>query len=259
MKKSNTHFLVSFMSSIIVIAFLIYSGSFALAIEQLEKGSKGDSVVELQKRLNELGYSVGAIDGDYGNKTKSAIEQFQADHNLDATGIADIKTQEFLFSDELNPTDDNSTNSDTNTDALKAIALGIDHISEYALKMAPALLGGSKSECKVTEVYCLEEEDHSYQFTAIVKKNGSGTMGLGTTLTINKKEGDGWDISEGSSNNMYIGAGLDDIPGDLVWSNTDTSDDRSYDALMEAFKELGNYVDTNGDGHISYDEIFETP
>lgn len=81
----------------------------AQAFEELSKGSKGDAVVELQNKLNELGYSVGTADGDFGVKTEQAIQQFQKDHNLPVTGIADAQTQEVLFG-ETDPEKSKMTN-----------------------------------------------------------------------------------------------------------------------------------------------------
>lgn len=69
-----------------------------LSYNELAKGSRGEEVEKLQKRLNELGYSVGAADGVFGNKTKSAIEAFQSLNGLKATGVADHETQVLLFS-----------------------------------------------------------------------------------------------------------------------------------------------------------------
>ena len=66
----------------------------------LEVGSSGDEVVTLQKRLDELGYAIGAIDGNYGNKTKDAITKFQIINTLSVTGTADAPTQKLLFSEK---------------------------------------------------------------------------------------------------------------------------------------------------------------
>ena len=63
----------------------------------LAKGSTGPAVTNLQARLTELGYLNSAIDGDYGNKTKTAVQKFQERAGLKATGIADVETQEKLF------------------------------------------------------------------------------------------------------------------------------------------------------------------
>ena len=65
--------------------------------ETLSVGSKGDEVIKLQNRLNELGYSVGTVDGDYGNQTKRAVEAFQSDSGLPVTGTADAQTQKLLY------------------------------------------------------------------------------------------------------------------------------------------------------------------
>ncbi len=67
---------------------------------ELTKGSKGQEVVNMQKRLIELGYLTGGADGAYGNGTAGAVSKFQSQHNLSATGTADVDTQKLLFSDE---------------------------------------------------------------------------------------------------------------------------------------------------------------
>ena len=67
---------------------------------ELTKGSKGDEVVNMQKRLIELGYLTGSADGAYGNGTAGAVSKFQSQHNLSATGTADVETQKLLFSAE---------------------------------------------------------------------------------------------------------------------------------------------------------------
>lgn len=53
----------------------------------LEKGAKGDDVKDLQNKLIELGYLDGAADGDFGNKTKAAVEKFQSRNSMDVTGV----------------------------------------------------------------------------------------------------------------------------------------------------------------------------
>lgn len=63
----------------------------------IEIGAKGKYVVQIQEKLNELGYDVGKADGDYGNKTKTMIEAFQTDNNIEITGIVDEETYACLF------------------------------------------------------------------------------------------------------------------------------------------------------------------
>ena len=66
----------------------------------LQNGDKGDEVVELQKRLVELNYLSGSADGDYGNKTKAAVELFQKEAGIAVTGIADPETQKALYAED---------------------------------------------------------------------------------------------------------------------------------------------------------------
>ena len=64
----------------------------------LRKNDQGEDVVMLQKALVELGYLSGAQDGIYGTGTLNAVKAFQADHELDADGIAGRMTLEKLYS-----------------------------------------------------------------------------------------------------------------------------------------------------------------
>ncbi|HJZ68733.1 MAG TPA: peptidoglycan-binding protein [Blastocatellia bacterium] len=54
----------------------------------LQKGSKGPAVVQLQQKLNELGFNVGDADGNFGPATESALIDFQSSKGLTADGIA---------------------------------------------------------------------------------------------------------------------------------------------------------------------------
>lgn len=51
-----------------------------------------DSIEGVQERLNHLNYFVGNVDGDLGRFTKTAVERFQRDHGLTATGELDAAT-----------------------------------------------------------------------------------------------------------------------------------------------------------------------
>lgn len=46
-----------------------------------------------QARLSNLGYYLGPVDGDYGERLLSAVEEFQCDHGLSVDGICGPKTQ----------------------------------------------------------------------------------------------------------------------------------------------------------------------
>lgn len=51
----------------------------------LKLGCKGDDVMQLQKDLLKMGYSLGpdGADGDFGNNTKTAVMKFQREHHIE--------------------------------------------------------------------------------------------------------------------------------------------------------------------------------
>lgn len=68
--------------------------------ETLQIGDKGDFVKTLQLRLIELSYLDGNADGEFGNKTKAAVQLFQQSVGLPANGVADDETQKSLFASD---------------------------------------------------------------------------------------------------------------------------------------------------------------
>ena len=67
-------------------------------------------IVELQKRLKELGYDLGTsgsnkdgVDGDYGSKTREAVREFQRQYGFKQYTYADRKTVEKLLSPDTVP------------------------------------------------------------------------------------------------------------------------------------------------------------
>ena len=55
-----------------------------------------DETSGIQQRLRNLGYEVGAIDGDVGPRTEAALRAFQRDNGLEATGSLDDATRQKL-------------------------------------------------------------------------------------------------------------------------------------------------------------------
>jgi peptidoglycan hydrolase-like protein with peptidoglycan-binding domain len=55
-----------------------------------------NAVTRVQAGLTQLGYNPGPIDGVMGPKTKSAIEQYQRDHNLVVDGRATIQLAQHM-------------------------------------------------------------------------------------------------------------------------------------------------------------------
>ena len=70
-----------------------------MAYEKLSKGSTGSGVRKLQETLNRNGYSL-SVDGVYGDKTQSAVRDYQRKKKLAADGIAGEATWQKLRSGE---------------------------------------------------------------------------------------------------------------------------------------------------------------
>lgn len=74
-----------------------YSKQESDAITTLSKlGSRGEEVRKVQKKLKELGYYKGSVDGIYGTATQKAVKAFQKNCGITADGIAGPKTLKFL-------------------------------------------------------------------------------------------------------------------------------------------------------------------
>ena len=58
----------------------------------LKKGSRGDEVVTLQKKLKQWGYYDGSVDGVFGAGTEKAVQYFQRKNGLTADGVVGAKT-----------------------------------------------------------------------------------------------------------------------------------------------------------------------
>ncbi|MBQ2700635.1 MAG: peptidoglycan-binding protein [Clostridia bacterium] len=64
----------------------------------LRTGMLGDEVTKLQRRLFELNYYHGLIDGQFGPGTRDAVILFQQKHGLEADGVVGPATKELLYS-----------------------------------------------------------------------------------------------------------------------------------------------------------------
>lgn len=83
--------------TVVVVLCCLLAMAFAMpASAQLEKGSKGDAVVSLQRKLISLGHLAGKADGAFGGGTEKAVKAFQEAAGLDVTGVADDATIEAL-------------------------------------------------------------------------------------------------------------------------------------------------------------------
>jgi peptidoglycan hydrolase-like protein with peptidoglycan-binding domain len=79
----------------------------------LRRGSRGSDVSELQRRLNELNFNAGAIDGSFGPKTLSAVKSFQKSRGLAVDGVVGPQTRAALYAGTSNPAPSNPPTSST--------------------------------------------------------------------------------------------------------------------------------------------------
>lgn len=75
----------------------------------LRQNDTGEDVSLLQSRLKALGYYNSLVDGSFGSGTTAAVKAFQAQHGLDADGVAGSGTYAVLFSDKAQTAAKNDT------------------------------------------------------------------------------------------------------------------------------------------------------
>lgn len=82
--------------ALVLAATLVFAlsgvGSARAAGELLRYGNRGESVRQVQSRLNELGYWCGSADGIFGSNTLSGVRRFQGAKGLSVDGIVGPKT-----------------------------------------------------------------------------------------------------------------------------------------------------------------------
>src|SRR5690625_1612465 len=76
--------------------FLFLKESEAFSPQVIQHGAVGEDVIELQARLQYIGFYNGKIDGVFGWSTYWALRNFQYEFGLDIDGMAGEKTKEML-------------------------------------------------------------------------------------------------------------------------------------------------------------------
>lgn len=70
-------------------------------LRKLNKGSSGEDVYWLQRKLTELGFYTGSCTGTYLGGTADAVRRFQSSAGIRADGVATVETLEALYREEL--------------------------------------------------------------------------------------------------------------------------------------------------------------
>lgn len=83
MNRKLKHFLVL----VLAMTVLLCAVTPVSHAESLRRGSRGDLVTTLQKRLKTWGYYTGSVDGIFGSQTEQAVKYFQRKNGLVVDGI----------------------------------------------------------------------------------------------------------------------------------------------------------------------------
>ncbi|RFU65560.1 spore cortex-lytic enzyme [Peribacillus glennii] len=92
--KSKRLLLFFFLS--VCISLTYETSVHAFSGQVIQRGAVGDDVIELQARLQNIGYYNGKIDGVYGWGTYWALRNFQKDFGLPVDGLGGLKTRQKL-------------------------------------------------------------------------------------------------------------------------------------------------------------------
>lgn len=86
-KRVSLALVVIFAVNIMIIAIVQEAQAAAY-----RKGSSGEVVTQIQKKLKNWGYYSGTVDGVFGEKTEEAVKAFQKKNGLTADGVVGSKT-----------------------------------------------------------------------------------------------------------------------------------------------------------------------
>jgi len=91
--------------------FLFSAGALNCAEASYHQGDQGEDIVSIQRQLSALGYDVGSIDGEFGDATATAIDNFQRDRGLEVDGVIGGDTYRAIMGREMPVSRDGSSSS----------------------------------------------------------------------------------------------------------------------------------------------------
>lgn len=220
--------LVVLLSLVIILSFTMS------ALAELKKGSKGADVVELQKRLIELGFLDGDADGAFGKQTAAAVEAFQEMNGLDVTGVATIKDTNVMFSDTAIPKSGIVGTNPTNTEAdTKSTTDSADDVVPYE----PVLVG---DDWEITKIYQFDNYG-SYHYGIVFHHSKEIDQKTDVNFTFYDSDNNiigVWDDYVGCTGHGfdYYADGLNDAPFDHVEVSFSFTDLKATTHCMDTLK-----------------------
>ena len=85
-----------FMTLVLAATVLLCALAPATRADSLRRGSEGDQVITLQKKLKNWGYYTGRVDGIFGSETEEAVRYFQRKTGLAVDGVVGPDTARAL-------------------------------------------------------------------------------------------------------------------------------------------------------------------
>jgi len=94
--KTRTKFTLLLFGLVLISGLFLATVDEVKAAPNLQIGSRGEAVVELQRTLNNNGYWCGSVDGIFGTKTYNAVIKFQKSVGIKIDGIVGPVTRKYL-------------------------------------------------------------------------------------------------------------------------------------------------------------------
>ena len=222
--------------------------------EELRAGAYGEEVRTLQKRLKELGYYKGSIDGSYGTQTVAAVKAFQTRNGLTVDGVAGGKTLTCLNSSSAKKAEDDTADDDQKDDEKDDGVLRPGDSGDEVKELQYRLKELGYYSASRDGVYGSATRTAVMAFQT---RNGLTVDGIAGPATLKKLNSSsavaaGSSSSSGSSSSGSSGStGTTDttLKTNQTLKPGDTSDQVS--AMQKRLKELGYYTGTV-DGEYGY-------
>lgn len=196
---------------------------YTVPTRTLRSGDSGEDVRTVQRRLQELSYYTGTLDGKYGSGTVAAVKLFQQRNGLTADGKAGTKTYAVLFSQSAIANAATSTTPTTPTFSGPYTNLTIGSTGEAVTSLQTALLN-LKYTVSVTGTY---DATTRAAVVAFQQRNGltadgiagkktqeklySGNCVTGDTALPSVPDGAGTDVTPPSVSQLKLLHWFDDI------------------------------------------------
>ena len=199
----------------------------AAAGNTLRQGDVSEEVRTMQNRLKALGYLTDVADGEFGSKTKAAVQAFQTKIRFTADGVAGPQTLAALYAADapsatsgssgtapVNPGGDGNTGTKVirDTDYAKAEQLVALAKKQLGCKYIYAHQAPPYFDCSGLTYYCYKQFGYTLKRTAYAqgyddtwpKINSISELQLGDLIYFNTNETDS-DLSDHAA--IYVGDG----------------------------------------------------